>query len=164
LARSAEPSASVLSALSGCNHAATKPAGQLRRVLMPYKTEWVEPEVRVEHNGIKVYCTYEDDELEQGASDYWFTTAFDCREHGNCCPGCHHLFDVRELATWRWKPLPLAGHDDPLSPNFGMVRSPEPEPEMFTTEGDNAIEEAIKAAIDSGELTVDGWVKKGREQ
>jgi hypothetical protein len=127
---------------------------------MPYQTEWVEPERLLEHKGVTVFYTYRNDNLDESLLDYWFTLDAECGDVDQC-ENCQHVFDVRELATWRWKPLPLAGHDDPLSPNFGMVRSPEPEPEMFTTEGDNAIEEAIKAAIDSGELTVDGWVKKG---
>ena len=34
---------------------------------MPYKTIWVEPEVFLEHNGVTVYRTYRDDDIDQGA-------------------------------------------------------------------------------------------------
>lgn len=39
---------------------------------MPYKIIWVEPEVFLEHNGVTVYHTYRDDDIDQGTDRYWF--------------------------------------------------------------------------------------------
>lgn len=59
---------------------------------MPYKTIWVEPEVFLEHNGVTVYHTYKDDDIEEGARCYWFTL----QELGGEYEGA---FDVRDLDT-----------------------------------------------------------------
>ena len=57
---------------------------------MPYKTVWVEPEVFLEHNGVTVYHTYKDDDIDQGANWYWFTL----QELGSECEGA---FDIRDV-------------------------------------------------------------------
>lgn len=58
---------------------------------MPYRTEWADPELFLEHNGVKVYHTYKDDDVDQRQMDYWFTMrCHDDEEH----------FDVRDLKTW----------------------------------------------------------------
>ena len=58
---------------------------------MPYKTIWVEPKVFLEHNGVTVYHTYVDDDMDQGANWYWFTLREDGDEKG--------AFDIRGLDT-----------------------------------------------------------------
>lgn len=58
---------------------------------MPYRTEWQEPEVFLEHNGVTVYHTYKDDDIEQGPRTYWFVTG----KH----EGEDEAFDVRDLET-----------------------------------------------------------------
>jgi hypothetical protein len=64
---------------------------------MPYSTQWVEPELLLDHQGVKVYRVYKNDELEQGAQEYHFTLdpededAYESTE----------TFDVRDLSTWK---------------------------------------------------------------
>ena len=40
---------------------------------MPRSSEWVTPEVFVEHAGTKVYHTYRHDDMDQGRSLNWYT-------------------------------------------------------------------------------------------
>lgn len=81
---------------------------------MPYTTEWTEPDLFLEHNGVKVYHTYKDDHVDQGLMHYGFTlNEYDDEEH----------FDVRDLKTW--------GHDDDvrkaliLAIESGELQSPD---------------------------------------
>jgi hypothetical protein len=57
---------------------------------MPYLESWIDPEVRLTHNGVKIYHTYRDDDYNQGANIYYFTT------NGTDDDAEFH-FDVREL-------------------------------------------------------------------
>ena len=41
---------------------------------MPYRTEWVDPEVLLEHAGVTVYWTYNDDDIDAPLFD-WYTTS-----------------------------------------------------------------------------------------
>lgn len=60
---------------------------------MPYKSVYIKPKVVVKYNEVVVYCTYNDDDWDQGPSSYWFTleeddysedaTAFDVRDLPN---------------------------------------------------------------------------------
>ena len=55
---------------------------------MPYQQTWIASEMFMRHNGVGVYHTYKNDEIENGANTYWFVTdpyatiddAFDVRE------------------------------------------------------------------------------------
>jgi hypothetical protein len=58
---------------------------------MPYRTEWIEPEVFLTHKGITVYHCYNDDDFDD-CLHYWYTTS-DQDDH--TCD-----FDVRELPTY----------------------------------------------------------------
>lgn len=60
---------------------------------MPYTSQWVEPELAVEHGGVKVYHTYKNDDMEQGQRAYWFSTNELMGEYD----GSPEVFDVREL-------------------------------------------------------------------
>ena len=57
---------------------------------MPYKTIWVEPEVFLEHNGVTVYHTYRDDDIDQGANWFLFTLREDGGEDKDA-------FDIRDV-------------------------------------------------------------------
>ena len=57
---------------------------------MPMTSEWIAPEIFTTHNGVIIYHTYNDEELDQGQNTYWFTTS-----HNDCEPEFH--FDAREL-------------------------------------------------------------------
>lgn len=71
---------------------------------MPYT--WIEPEVALEHKDVKVYHTYKDDFLDQGANTYWFV--MDPTESED------EWFDVRDLPTWEAPDHPpfLVGEND----------------------------------------------------
>lgn len=56
---------------------------------MPYKTVWVEPEVFLEHNGVTVYHTYKDDDVDQGTDWYWFRLDQEEDDEG--------MFDIRDV-------------------------------------------------------------------
>ena len=55
---------------------------------MPYQQTWIAADMFMRHNDVGVYHTYKNDEIENGASTYWFVTdpyatiddAFDVRE------------------------------------------------------------------------------------
>jgi hypothetical protein len=55
---------------------------------MPYKQTWIAADMFTRHNGVGVYHTYKNDDIENGANTYWFVTdpyatiddAFDVRE------------------------------------------------------------------------------------
>jgi hypothetical protein len=69
---------------------------------VPYRTEWVDPELFVRHKRVAVYHTYKDDELECGTRTYWFTLSFDCGDDRCFCSGrCRNVFDVHDLPTWK---------------------------------------------------------------
>lgn len=55
---------------------------------MPYKREWVDPEVAVEHKGVKIYHAYDEQEFDERLS-YWFSVD----TQGE------FLFDIRDLKT-----------------------------------------------------------------
>lgn len=96
---------------------------------MPYKTINVNPELFIEHNGVKVYHTYKNDCLDEGVRIYWFTTSEGCGESECSCDeqgACLHVFDVRDLESW------VA-------------------PEEFAQTRDAAVK-AIKAAIEAGQI------------
>ncbi|AOQ24610.1 hypothetical protein MTAT_19530 [Moorella thermoacetica] len=57
---------------------------------MPYA--YVDAEVALEYNGIKVYHVYKDDCLDYGRRFFWYGLSPDCYEGGP------DTFDVRDLA------------------------------------------------------------------
>src|ERR1051326_9257766 len=67
------------------------------------QTVWVDPELLLEHQGVRVFQTYREDDYGQGARDYWFTANSLCGELDRLCDDqpCRHVFDVRELSTWK---------------------------------------------------------------
>lgn len=40
---------------------------------MPYRTQWVDPELVLEHKGVKVFHTYVNDDLDKGMENYAYT-------------------------------------------------------------------------------------------
>ena len=127
---------------------------------MPTQTVWVEPELLVEHQGVRVYHTYKEDDYGQGARRYSFTLDPQCGEEGSGCDEqpCQHVFDSRELATWQppAQPPVCRGANDTPENHAAWDR-------YWNLEGD-AIRAAIMAAIERGELTPHGWLKIGKNQ
>lgn len=76
---------------------------------MPTSTAWCDPEVFMEHNGVTVYQTYKDDDIQQGAKTYWFT----CDSTSD-----DHSFDVRDFKT------PSRGRIDACPPFLSARSNP----------------------------------------
>lgn len=110
---------------------------------MPYHAEWVDPEVFLVHNGVTVYHTYRDDDLDQGPRTYGFTLNPCCGEEYRCdCPApgpCRNVFDVCELSNW------IA----PLHPPFltGDQNTPENNAAWNKYREDRVEEKRIEATI-----------------
>lgn len=110
---------------------------------MPYRTEWVEPELFLEHKGVKVWNVYKDDDCENnGPRDYHFVLR---RSEGE---GGESEFDVRELSTWQEPPHP---------PYLDKKENDTPENrkawDVYHETGlSGAVKAAIVAAIDKGEI------------
>jgi hypothetical protein len=115
-------------------------------------TVWVDPELLLEHQGVRVFQTYREDDYGQGARDYWFTANSLCGELDRLCDDqpCRHVFDVRELSTWKAREQPpyCIGVNDTPENHAAWQRYWESEPA--------AIRAAITAAIEQGELTPRG--------
>src|SRR5262245_22754852 len=118
---------------------------------MPYKTEWVDPGVFLDHRGTKVYFTYKDDDVSQGARSHSFTLDDLCGEESCECPqgNCRYVFDVRELATWTAPAHPpyLTGTDNTPANRKAWDEYAKKQIE------ENAIKKAIGEALDRGLLT-----------
>ena len=119
---------------------------------MPTQTVWVEPELLVEHQGVRVFHTYKEDDFDQGAQRYWFTVNSLCGELDRRCDDqpCRHVFDVHELSTWR----------GPAQPPYCIDANDTPENhgawEGYWESEQAVILAAIKAAIEQEELTSHG--------
>lgn len=83
---------------------------------MPFRTEWVDPEVFLEHHGVKVYHTYKNNDIDESAQQYWFSLHTQCGIGECSCDTekCRCVFDVRKLPTWKEPPHPpfLTGKND----------------------------------------------------
>jgi len=54
---------------------------------------WVDPELFISHNGVPVYHTYIDRNMDAGRLEYHYTT--------DICEEPSHEFDVRDLPSYR---------------------------------------------------------------
>lgn len=115
---------------------------------MPTQTVWVKPMLFLEHGAQQVFHTYHDDDIDQGMNQYWFTLNPMCGVVDNACNGnpCRHVFDVRELATWK----------PPVRPQKHIATDDTPENrtawDQYWKQDYDAITTAIINAIDSGAL------------
>ena len=115
---------------------------------MPTQTSWVDPELFLDHGGVKVFHTYKDDDLDQGPNRYWFTLKTECSVERPACgiTFCPHVFDVRELATW----------EPPVQPSYCTGDNDTPENhaawERYWEQELEAIRTSMKTVIDSGAL------------
>ena len=110
---------------------------------MPYHTEWVAPELFIEHNGVKVWHVYKDDDSDNnGPRDYHFVLYLYDGEGGGS------EFDVRKLSTWK-------DPDHPPYLDTKETNTPENREAWnayHETGLPNAVKAAIMAAIDAGEI------------
>ena len=107
---------------------------------MPYSSESVEAELVLEHNGVRIYNTYKNDDIENGSRTHWFTT----NEYGNGDDA--EVFDVRDLSTYKNTSPPACCGEDDTPENHSAWQV------WFEAE-DGVIKAAIMAAIDKGEIT-----------
>jgi len=70
---------------------------------MPYTHEWVEPELFLDHKGVKVYHSYRNDDYGDGPLEYWFQVQLTDDTEGTTEDDMHE-FDVRDLATFKASP------------------------------------------------------------
>lgn len=75
---------------------------------MPWRSEWVDPEIFMQYKGVTVYHTYDNDDYDDGKMAYWFTIYILCG-FGNCncvqsVETCDKVFNVQELPTYRPRP------------------------------------------------------------
>lgn len=61
---------------------------------MPYKNEWVRPEVFLTHNDIKIFHIYKHDNSEDTIRYYSYGYHEECSDDGD------YSFDVRDLPNW----------------------------------------------------------------
>lgn len=67
---------------------------------MPYIHKWVDPDLYLEHKGVKVYRSYKDDDYDQQL-EYHFQVQ---KAGATTCYEDHmYEFDVRDLVTRDWK-------------------------------------------------------------
>jgi hypothetical protein len=60
---------------------------------MPFQSEWVDPELAVQHRGLKVYHVYRNNDVDQGRRTYWYTTDPTLGEDDDP----PYVFDIREI-------------------------------------------------------------------
>jgi hypothetical protein len=113
---------------------------------MPYREQWVAPELLLEHNGVKVFLTYRDNCVEQGPARFWYVTREDQDED--------EAFDVRELPTWKEpRAPPCARREDQSDVREAAQRAWRT---FFDETEPAAIREALIAAIEQGVLSAEG--------
>ncbi len=109
---------------------------------MPYTSEWIPPEVALEHGGVTVYPVYKEDDYAQGPRRFQFSLVM---EAGELEDG---TFDVRDLSNWRPADHPpyLTGAND-TEENWDAWQ-------RWYQEGveDRHIMDTLKVAIGSGLL------------
>ena len=118
---------------------------------MPYRLTWMKPELFHAAKGVRVYHTYHDDDFTRGPTSHWFTLHPQCELESCRCEkeNCPHIFDVRELSTWR--------QPSPTNRTTSHHRTVNPSARRRNRQRERrAIRTAIVKAIESGELTRDG--------
>lgn len=61
---------------------------------MPYRTDWVDPEVFMVHNGVTIWHVYKGDQIEQEPRQYRYAFSRQAADDGD---GFEFTFDVRDL-------------------------------------------------------------------
>jgi hypothetical protein len=111
---------------------------------MPWSEEQVPAELFLSHNGVHIYCTYDQNEMSDGASENYFAN-YPYADQST------ESFDVRELSTWVEPDHPgYRGFENPEN------QTPENEAAWKRYHEDKVYEKAVKAAIiaaiDKGEI------------
>lgn len=109
---------------------------------MPYETVWAEPGLFFTHNGVNVFHTYKDDDIEQGENRHHYTlNATSDEDH----------FDVRDFDT-----LGLLKQHPPYIDTRGPAEEQAERRALwdawFETGEPAALKAVIAAALDDGRL------------
>jgi|GEM_PF-1942953 len=118
---------------------------------MPWKTEWVEPDLVLTHKRVSVYATYKYGDVDAIQRHYGFTLDTLCGEDECNCDGgtkCRNVFDVREIPTWQEPPHP------PYLSREGDTPENRAAWEKYHADHveEKAIADAVRKAIDLGLL------------
>lgn len=116
---------------------------------MPYESVWREPRRFLTHKGVDIYCTYKDDDWNNGENTYHFSNSV----IGEWTADGPSDFDVRDLPTFVAPPHPpfLCGKNNTPKNQAAWKLYHESKAE------EKAIKKAIRKAIDKG------LIKKGQE-
>lgn len=122
---------------------------------MPSQSIWVDPDVFMTHNGVSVYHTYVDDDVEQGECRYTFTT--DSAADDN-------RFDVRQLNVPSQSRLSIAPAPFLSKSNPEFVAASEEQKAQWDQQWDawfdfgerEVIKTIVTEAIDMGLITNQG--------
>jgi len=118
---------------------------------MPYVTQWVEADLFLEHQGVRVWHTYSEQEYDS-PNHYWFTA-----DEDNTNEESH--FDVRELPTYAAPPHPpfifYSKNLDEMGPGFAPDSPELSEAWMkWHAAEETFIPDAIRSAIEQNLLPV----------
>lgn len=123
---------------------------------MPYTSEWTPNELVVEHNGVKIFHTYRDNEESHGTSGAYFCWSADNDEFGDS--EGEHTFDVRKLPLYA--SIVIAQR-----PPYIWIHKGKPEPEYerdtpalrarwkkFHKHEITLLKEVLRKSLDNGDL------------
>lgn len=123
---------------------------------MPWIQEWTDNELFVEHNGVRVYHTYAENEESDGYRSSTFCWSPDNDEYGDSMGD--HTFDVTELPLYgelvdSERPPYIHIHNSEVPPGYERD-SPELRArwESFHTHDDDLIRDLIRKSLDNGDL------------
>jgi hypothetical protein len=125
---------------------------------MPYRSDWIEPEIALEHGGLFVLHTYKNDDVESGTSGVFFrVSASNDSVDLATVESEQDSFDVREIPDPPTGPK-LSDHPPYLS---GKTEEERAQLQPLWTAWHNggelaATENTLRYAIDQGWLTADG--------
>lgn len=116
---------------------------------MSTRTVWSDPELYLEHGGVRVFNTYDDDDMDQCVQKFLFTLNPECSVEESRCENeaCPHVFDVRDLTTWQppeQPPFCTGANDTPANREAWK---------NYWQEQAVVIRAAVISAINNGELT-----------
>lgn len=130
--------------------------------MAPYESVYRAPKRFLTRKGLVVYCTYKDDDVDNGPHTFWFTLDPEVGDEAGIEDGqVEPRFDARELPTWA-----EPAHPPFLSPpggskeDYEAYRAKHDTPENRAAwekyhadrVEEKAVRAAIRAAIDSGAL------------
>lgn len=122
---------------------------------MPYKTEWIDPELFLEHEGVKIFHTYKDCDWANHILTYWYTTNED--DSNEVCQ-----FDVRGIRLHVFDPMTAPDSEITTIPLNKIPAYREMKATSARDEND-IIAEIVRKAIEQGLLKQNQPIDNGDE-